>query len=52
MALNRISQSPIPLGGRGMAITGLILGYVGILASLGSVIAFAVAISSSSGFKP
>jgi hypothetical protein len=52
MALNRISQSPIPLGGRGMAIAGLILGYLAILISLGSVIAFVVAISSSSGFKP
>jgi hypothetical protein len=38
MAIHRISQSPVPLGGRGMAIAGLILGYIGILISVGSII--------------
>jgi len=47
MALKRISESPVPLGGRGMAITGLILGYLGILISLGSIGALVFAISNS-----
>lgn len=34
MALNRIARSPFPIAGRGMAITGLILGYLGILITL------------------
>lgn len=34
MALSRIATSPFPIGGRGMAITGLILGYLGILITL------------------
>lgn len=28
MALNQINQAPVPIGGRGMAIAGLILGYL------------------------
>jgi hypothetical protein len=51
MALTRISQSPIPVGGRGMAITGLILGYLGILISVGTIVFAVIAISSSS-FHP
>ena len=47
MALNRINSSPYPVGGRGMAISGLILGYLGILITLGSVMALAIAIFRS-----
>ncbi len=50
MALNRISQSPVPLGGRGMAITGLILGYLGILVSLAFVVIAVVAITNSKSY--
>ena len=50
MALGRISQSPVPIGGRGMAITGLILGYLGILISLAFVVMAVVAISNSKSF--
>ncbi len=34
MALNRINQSNGLIGGKGMAITGLVLGYLEIVASL------------------
>jgi len=37
MAINQINSSPVPVAGRGMAIAGLILGYLGILITLGSV---------------
>lgn len=47
MALNRINTSPYPVGGRGMAISGLILGYLGILITVGSVMAFVVTIFPS-----
>jgi hypothetical protein len=43
MAIQRINQSPYPVGGRGMAISGLILGYLGILITLGIVIFAAIA---------
>ncbi len=45
MALNRISQSPVPVGGRGMAITGLILGYLEIVISAGIIVFASIAIS-------
>lgn len=44
MALSRINSSPIPVAGRGMAIAGLILGYLGILITLGFVAFFVFAI--------
>lgn len=47
MALSRINNSPVPVGGRGMAIAGLILGYVGIAASVASIAFFVFAISSA-----
>lgn len=37
MALGQINRSPVPLAGRGMAIAGLILGYLGILITLAGV---------------
>ncbi len=47
MALNRIGQSPIPLAGRGMAITGLILGYLGIVISAGTIVFATIAFSGA-----
>jgi hypothetical protein len=47
MALNRINTSPYPMGGRGMAISGLILGYLGILITLGIVTSVVIAISTA-----
>lgn len=41
MALNQIRNSPHPMAGRGMAIAGLVTGYLGILAII-SMIAFFV----------
>lgn len=42
LALARIRRSPVPLAGRGMAITGLILGYLWIaLTALAVILAFA-----------
>jgi hypothetical protein len=44
MALNQINNSAVPVAGRGMAIAGLILGYLGILITLGAVLSFVFAI--------
>ena len=44
MAINQINNSPVPVAGRGMAIAGLILGYLGILITLGAVLSFVFAI--------
>ena len=43
MALNRINSSPVPVAGRGMAIAGLILGYLGILITVGTILFFVFA---------
>lgn len=47
MALNRIASSPFPVAGRGMAIAGLILGYLGILITLGVILFFFFAFASA-----
>jgi hypothetical protein len=44
LALGRIARSPFPIAGRGMAIAGLILGYLGILITLVPVAIFIFAI--------
>lgn len=41
MSLNKINKSPVAIGGKGMAIAGLVTGYLGSLTSL-IVIAFVV----------
>lgn len=48
MALNQIHRSPVPLAGRGMAIAGLILGYLGILITLGCISFFVFAVLAGS----
>lgn len=37
MAMHSIANSPVPVAGRGMAITGLIMGYLQILMMLGMI---------------
>lgn len=44
MAISQINNSAVPVAGRGMAIAGLILGYLGILITLGVVVSFLFAI--------
>ena len=44
MAISQINNSPVPVAGRGMAIAGLILGYLGILITLGVVVSFLFAV--------
>ncbi len=46
MALSQIKNSPVPMGGRGMAIAGLVLGYLGIAITLGLIIFFGIAIAT------
>ena len=47
LAISQINGSSMPMGGRGMAITGLILGYLGITMSVGFIAFFVFAISSA-----
>jgi hypothetical protein len=47
MALSQIQNSAVPMSGRGMAIAGLVLGYLGIAISLACVTAFSIAILSA-----
>jgi len=46
MALARIKESPVPMGGRGMALAGLILGYIWIGLSVIGIAAFAFSIAT------
>lgn len=46
LALTQIRNSPVPMGGRGMAIAGLILGYLGILITLGFATFLGIAIAT------
>jgi hypothetical protein len=48
MALVQIRDSSLPMAGRGMAIAGLILGYLGILITLGVFSSFLFAIAAGS----
>ncbi|MCW1883721.1 GYF domain-containing protein [Luteolibacter flavescens] len=47
MAISQINNSSVPMGGRGMAIAGLVLGYLGIVMSVGFISFFVFAISSA-----
>lgn len=44
-AISQIRQSPLPMTGRGMAIAGLVTGYLGILFSLAALTILIIAIS-------
>jgi len=48
MALSRINKSDYPMGGRGMALTGVILGYVLIAINIAIVITLVVMVSRHS----
>jgi hypothetical protein len=52
MALKKINESELPMAGRGMAIAGLITGYLGLLFQLIviGIVCFAIFSSSSSLF--
>jgi hypothetical protein len=47
LALSQINSSPLPMAGRGMAIAGVVMGYLGIALSVGFVAFFVFAISAS-----
>jgi hypothetical protein len=47
LALSQINGSALPMAGRGMAIAGLVLGYLGIVMSVGFIAFFVFAISSA-----
>lgn len=49
MALSQIQNSHEPVAGRGMAIAGLILGYLGILITLGAISFFVFALIGAGG---
>ena len=56
ISLKKIKNSHTPLGGKGMAIAGLVTGYIGItlqiLAIIGFVAAFASASAAPGGYTP
>ena len=53
MAMRTISRSEKPMGGRGMAIAGLVMGYLGILAQLAAIGLFVFAfLSAGTGVGP
>jgi hypothetical protein len=53
MAMRTISRSEKPVGGRGMAIAGLVMNYLGILAQLAAIGFFAFAfLSAGRGVGP
>lgn len=45
IALNQIRSSPVPMAGRGMAIAGLVMGYLGIGITLAVVVFFVIGIA-------
>lgn len=53
MAIRAINEAQVPVGGRGMAIAGLVTGYLGLLAQLAGIgfVAFAF-LSASGGVGP
>lgn len=46
LALNQINDSALPMNGKGMAISGLVMGYLQILCCLAGVVAIVLAIAS------
>jgi hypothetical protein len=47
LALSKIQQCPVPMTGRGMAIAGLVMGYLGILFSLAALVIIFIAMIGS-----
>jgi len=48
MAISAIRNAPVPMAGRGMAIAGLVLGYLGILFTVGVLVVLGVTMLSHS----
>lgn len=46
LALKQINNSPLPMGGRGMAISGLVMGYIQIISCLVGVVIFIFAVAA------
>lgn len=46
VAMKQINNSLTPMGGKGMAVAGLVTGYIGLLFQLGWIILFAVVIAN------
>jgi hypothetical protein len=47
LAISQINSSPVPMAGRGMAIAGLVMGYLALLASIGFIAFFVIAIGGA-----
>jgi hypothetical protein len=47
LAISQIKSSPLPVAGRGMAISGLVMGYLGIGMSVASIVFLVIAIGGS-----
>ena len=52
MSIKKINNSPTPVQGKGMAIAGLVTGYIGIALQLFMIIAIVFALASSSTSSP
>ena len=52
MSLKKINNSPIPIQGKGMAIAGLVCGYLGILIQLVVIVFVVIAFSSAAVSSP
>ncbi len=48
LALSQIRNSPVPMAGRGMAIAGLVLGYIAIGLTVAGLLFFVIAIATNS----
>lgn len=46
LALKQIRNAPLPMGGRGMAIAGLVTGYIGIVFQVFTIVGIAVVVMS------
>ncbi len=47
LALSQMRSSPVPMAGKGMAIAGLVLGYVAIALTVGFILFFGIAFATS-----
>ena len=52
MSLKKIKNSPIPIAGKGMAIAGLVTGYIGIVLQLLMIVGFIFTFASAAASAP
>lgn len=52
ISMKKINTSPVPVQGKGMAIAGLITGYLGILMSIGMLVFVVIAVANSANYSP